>query len=55
VIIVYHVTISYFIVKLSTGVLNMGHHLVSVVRYELDQIIMELCRIFDVIKQLSTL
>jgi hypothetical protein len=27
----------------------------SVVRFELDQIIMALCRIFDVIKQLSTL
>jgi hypothetical protein len=39
-------------VKLSIDVLNMGHHLVSVVRYELDQIIMALCRIFDVIKQL---
>jgi hypothetical protein len=35
--------------------LNMGHHLVSVVRFELDQISMALCRIFDVIKQLSTL
>jgi hypothetical protein len=40
------------IVKLSIDLLNMGHHLVSVVRYELDQIIMALCRIFDVIKQL---
>jgi hypothetical protein len=33
----------------------MGYHLVSVVRGELDQIIMALCRIFDVIKQSSTL
>ena len=33
----------------------MGHHLVSVVIFELDQIIMALCEIFDVIKQLSTL
>ena len=41
----------YIIVKISTD----GHHLVSVVRFELDQIIMALCRIFDVIKQLSTL
>jgi len=32
------VTISFSIVKLSIDVLNMGHHLVSVVRYELDQI-----------------
>ena len=31
------------------------HHLVSFVRFELDQIIMALCGIFDVIKQLSTL
>jgi hypothetical protein len=29
-------------------VLNMSHHLVSVVRYELDQIIMALCMVFDV-------
>jgi hypothetical protein len=34
---------------------EFGHHLVSVVRFEQDQIIMALCRIFDVIKQLSTL
>jgi hypothetical protein len=39
-------------VKLSIDVLNMGHHLVSVVRYELDQIIVTLCGTFDVIKQL---
>ena len=31
----------------------MGHHLVSVVWFELNQIIMALCRISDVIKQLS--
>ena len=31
------------------------HHLVSFVTFELDQIIMALCRIFDVIKQSSTL
>ena len=31
------------------------YHLVYVVRFELDQMIMALCRIFDVIKQLSTL
>jgi len=37
------VTISFSIVKLSIDVLNMDHHLVSVVRYELDQIIMALC------------
>ena len=41
--------------KIRTDVLNMGHHLVSVVRFELDQIIMALCRIFELIKQLSTL
>jgi hypothetical protein len=33
----------------------MGHHLVSVFRYEIDQIIMAMCRIFDVITQLSAL
>jgi len=37
------------------NLLNMGHHLESVVRFEQDQIIMALCRIFDEIKQLSTL
>ena len=40
---------------ISTARENMGHHFVSVVRFELDQIIMALCRTFDVIKQLSTL
>ena len=33
----------------------MDHHLVYVVRFEPDQIIMALCRIFHVIKQLSIL
>jgi len=51
-IVLYHATISYFIVKINTDVLNMGHHLISVVRFELDQIFMSLCWIFDVIKQL---
>ena len=44
--------IVYSIVKISIDVLNMGHHLVFVVRNELNQIIMALYRIFDVIKQL---